>query len=45
MAEKFYGGCGVESCVECLPLYNEKNEVIPGTDDAEGAIAFSKENR
>jgi len=28
----FYGGCGVERCDECRPLFDADNVQIPGTD-------------
>jgi hypothetical protein len=32
MAEIIYGACGVEGCTRCLPLFDEDNNQIPGTD-------------
>lgn len=28
----FYGGCGVEGCLDCRPLFDADNQEIPGTD-------------
>lgn len=36
----FYGGCGVENCADCLPLYDLDNNEIPGTIDPGNAISY-----
>lgn len=36
MTATWYGACGVEFCGDCLPRYDENNDVIPpATADAE----------
>ena len=37
---RFYGGCGVPDCPDCLPLYDIGNREIPGTDDPAAAAAY-----
>lgn len=38
----FYGACGVESCTDCLPLFDAANREIPGTSDPETATAWAE---